>query len=123
VEWILTVAAIDYIKQLKVDVTRLADMGRDANTTRQDFEKARQENSMLREEITSLWQNARRMEPNSQHIFGPHTSQLAHDNTPQSQAPTPNLPRSLPPPANPWTQGSNMMQGVEYQPSQPFDRR
>src|ERR1700761_4345310 len=98
-------------------------MHRDANTVRQEVEKFRQENSMLREEVNSLWQSARRLEPNSQHIFGPYTSQLvAHEQAPQPQPQPPQpstLPRALPPPQNHWAQGSNMMQGVEYQPGQP----
>src|ERR1700712_3283207 len=80
------VTAIDHISKQKHDMQRLSDMQRDTSSVRRDFEKARQENSMLREEVHSLWQNLRRVEPNSQHVYGPYTSQLVHEG-PQTQAP------------------------------------
>ena len=119
--YVLTLLAIDFIKQQKQDMQRMSEMVREANGKVREHEPVMHENTRLREEVTSLWQVVRRLEPNNQHVFGPYTAQLAQENGSQQ-----NLPR-LPPPQTHWNPPpppSNMMQGVEYnQPGHQLDRR
>jgi hypothetical protein len=130
--------AIEYVKVLKTDLQRFSEMNATSNNTRQELEKARHENSLLREELNNLWQNLRRTDPNAPLVYGAYTGQLANDHHPppahHHHLPPPppppastshgqSLPRPLIPPQTSWTPASSMMQGVEYQGQQAYDHR
>jgi hypothetical protein len=110
-------------------------MNSSSNNTRQELEKARHENSLLREELNNLWQNLRRTDPNAPLVYGAYTGQLAGDHhssaphhhhlppPPVSASHGQSLPRPLISPQTTWTPSSSMMQGVEYQGQQSYDHR
>jgi hypothetical protein len=89
-----------------------------------ELHQARQvsdENRLLKEEAAAMWQHLRRLEPSNPHVYGAFSNQMAHERPHQ---PAPAHPTPLPPiQSSSWTQGPNVMQGVEYPHSQPFDRR
>jgi len=102
------------------DVTR-----RDVERMRTEVDIARrcdEENRMLRCEVQAMWQHLQRVEPNSAHVFGNLTNQLAHEQT-QPGAP----PSSMLPPLQQSTQwappAANVMQGVEFPSAQGYDHR
>jgi hypothetical protein len=98
--------------------------------------RAHEDNEMLRNEISALWQHLRRVDPNSHHVYGNMTHVLAQQEQQQGQpAATGSGGHVLPPLSNPppsahghaWppqtpTQ-SNAMQGVEFGGSRGLEHR
>lgn len=80
------------------------------------------ENNVMSNEITAMYQQLLRVDPNGHHVFGPKTQML------EEQAKGSAAPR-LPPmhsssTANGWAQSSSgAMQGVEYNNHAAYDRR
>jgi hypothetical protein len=115
--------AIEHINNLKRDVQRVSQLHRENDQLRIQLESARRvadENRLLHEEVNVMWQNLRRLDPNSPHIYGSCTSQLAQDQSQGSKHSNSTLP---PIQQNHWNQGSHVMQGVEYAGSQPYEHR
>jgi len=92
----------------------------------QDLSRAKaavEENRLLQNEVTAMYQQLLRVDPTGHHIFGPRTQFLAHQ---EAQTPTGGRLPPIQQPAQPqqqhWpTNSSNAMQGVEY--GNPYDRR
>lgn len=74
-----------------------------------------EDNRLLQNEITAMYQQLLRVDPSGHHIFGPRTQFLAHQ---ESQTPTAGRLAPLqqaPPPQPHWpSQSSGGMQGIEY---------
>jgi hypothetical protein len=119
-------SAIEHINNLKRDTTRTNHIHHENDQLRRQVAEVRQvadENRQLREEATGMWQSLRRLDPSQSHVYGAYTNQLlAHEHSqPTNGRPVTSLP---PIQQNQWTQGPNVMQGVEYPPAGPaFDRR
>jgi hypothetical protein len=116
--------AIEYIKNLG----RAHEAARAENARlRPDAEfcrRAQEENELLRNELLSVWQHLRRVEPNAPHVYGSMTGLLA-----QQHAQTPSAPNILPPlqqqqQAQPpqWAAPApTAMQGVEFGGMRPYE--
>lgn len=120
--------AIEHIRSLKTEgsmVRQQAErMKHDADMSRRHQEEV----LMLHSEVSAMWNDLQRMDPNHQHIYGSCTNQLAREHGRAAPAPPP--PNMLPPmqqapPSNHWGQAAPgaAMQGVEYPPSGQYDRR
>lgn len=119
--------AIEHIRHLKSSdgVVR-----RDAERMKMELEMGRrnqEEIRALQTEISHMWNDIQRLDPNRAHVYGAFTSNLAHDQARATAAPPPMLPpvQHAPPPG-PWGQPSaGAMQGVEYPgpTAQPYEHR
>jgi hypothetical protein len=123
-KWEILTKSIEYIKNLG----RAHEAARAENARlRPDAEfcrRAQEENELLRNELLSVWQHLRRVEPNAPHVYGSMTGLLA-----QQHAQTPSAPNILPPlqqqqQAQPpqWAAPApTAMQGVEFGGMRPYE--
>jgi hypothetical protein len=119
--------AIEHIRHLKSSDTVVR---RDAERMKMELEMTRrnqEEIRALQTELSHLWNDVQRLDPNRPHVYGNFTHSLAHEQA-SSATSAPNIlpPVQQPQPAGQWGQTSSCsMQGVEYPgPSgQPFDHR
>lgn len=125
-KWEILTKSIEHIRNLQrhIDGSRA-----DGARLRQDQEYMRrchEENEQLKAEIQTLWQQARRLDPNNSMVCGNMTSVLAqqHNQTPHNQGPPGNV---LPPlqPQTSWGPAAPAapMQGVEFAGARSFEHR
>ncbi|KAF2836262.1 hypothetical protein M501DRAFT_987434 [Patellaria atrata CBS 101060] len=126
-KWEILTKSIEYIRSLgkSYEATRAENqrLRPDADYAR----KVHEENELLKNEVVTLWQQLRRLDPTNGHVYGNFTSMLA-----QQPGPNPSIPHSilppLPPPTAPpnWQQQpppSSAMQGVEFGGGRSYDHR
>lgn len=114
--------AIEYIKTLgRAHETARAENARlrpDAEYCR----RAQEENELLRNELHTVWQHLRRVDPNNPHVYGTMTGILA-----QQHAQTPTSTTNILPPLQQqhpqWAQAPGAMQGVEFAGARPYEHR
>jgi len=127
---VLTVQlAIEYIKNLG----RAHELTRAENARlRPDAEfcrRAQEENELLRNELSTVWQHLRRVEPGNAHVYGSMTGLLAQQHATTPAATTTILPplqqqqaqvQQAQPPQ--WgAQAATAMQGVEFGGMRPYE--
>lgn len=86
--------------------------------------RAQEENELLRNELHTVWQHLRRLDPNNPHIYGSMTGMLsAQQAAAQQQAgtgtqnilpPIQQQQPQAPPPPPQWSQPPTAMQGIEF---------
>jgi hypothetical protein len=117
--------AIEHIRHLKSNDSVVR---RDTERMKMELEMGRrsqEEIHALQTELSRIWEDMQRLDPNRSHIYGHFTNTL----TQQTARPAPTGPPSMLPPVQPpagqWgSTPSGAMQGVEYPPSgQHYDRR
>jgi hypothetical protein len=107
---------------------------RDTERMKMELEMGRRNQDEIRalqNEISHMWNDIQRLDPNRAHVYGAFSSTLAHEQARVTAGPPPMLPPvQHPGPPGPWGQtSSGAMQGVEYPgpgpgPSgQHYDRR
>ncbi|KAF2682448.1 hypothetical protein K458DRAFT_58941 [Lentithecium fluviatile CBS 122367] len=128
-KWEILTKSIEYIKNLG----RAHEAARAENARlRPDAEycrRAQEESELLRNELASVWQHLRRLEPGNPHVYGSMTGMLAQQyaNTPAST--TNILPplqqqqqQQAPAPPPQWAgPAPGAMQGVEFNGSRPYE--
>ncbi|KAF2467521.1 uncharacterized protein BDR25DRAFT_63218 [Lindgomyces ingoldianus] len=124
-KWEILTKSIEYIKTLG----RAHEAARAENARlRPDAEycrRAQEENELLRNELASVWQHLRRVEPGNPHVYGSMTGMLA-----QQHAQTPAATTTILPPlqhqqqqAPQWAPPPTAMQGVEFAGPRPYEHR
>lgn len=129
-KWEILTKSIEYIKNLG----RAHELARAENARlRPDAEfcrRAQEENELLRNELSAVWQHLRRVEPGNPHVYGSMTGMLA-----QQHATTPGATTAILPPlqqqqaqaqaqAQPPQWGApstTAMQGVEFGGMRPYE--
>ncbi|ORX93695.1 hypothetical protein BCR34DRAFT_608482 [Clohesyomyces aquaticus] len=123
-KWEILTKSIEYIRSLgrAHEATRaeIARLRPDAEYCR----RAQEENELLRNELASMWQHLRRVEPGNPHVYGSMTGMLAQQN-----AQTPAATSTILPPLQhqqaptQWTPAPTAMQGVEFASRTPYEHR
>ncbi|UPX11645.1 uncharacterized protein EKO05_0002239 [Ascochyta rabiei] len=135
-KWEILTKSIEYIRTLgRAHETARAENARlrpEADFSR----RAQEENELLRNELTAVWSNLRRLDPNNPHIYGSMTGMLAQQqgNTPastnnvlpplqQQQQQQQQQSQAQPPPPQPqWgAPAPTAMQGVEFGGIRPYE--
>ncbi|KAF9699483.1 hypothetical protein EKO04_002295 [Ascochyta lentis] len=135
-KWEILTKSIEYIRTLgRAHETARAENARlrpEADFSR----RAQEENELLRNELTAVWSNLRRLDPNNPHIYGSMTGMLAQQqgNTPastnnvllplqQQQQQQQQQSQAQPPPQQPqWgAPAPTAMQGVEFGGIRPYE--
>ncbi|KAF2109479.1 hypothetical protein BDV96DRAFT_615804 [Lophiotrema nucula] len=123
-KWEILTKSIEYIKTLG----RAHDAARnECARLRPDAEfcrRAQEENELLRNELASVWQHLRRVEPGNPHVYGSMTGMLAqqHAQTPAATSTVlPPLQQQQQPQPQPQWGAPTAMQGVEFGGMRPYE--
>jgi len=107
--------AVEYITGLKSAYDSSRNEVNELRTELEHAKSAIAKNRTLHDEITVMYQQLQRLDPNGHHVFGPETQFLAQQETrtPANRL-APLQPSQPLQPQGQWIQPTAQMQGVEY---------